>query len=100
MKNEIIYEWTVENIDEDGDIQDSHFADTITDVLLMIDEDYPRNDIGLIRKEGNDADGVQEIYYAYLKDGKLPDVFTDSGGNDVGIKVPSRFINEANASVL
>lgn len=89
MKTEISYEWTLEEI-EDGDIIDSDFSET-----LSFDKHYlVGNDLGLVRSEGNEEDGKTDTVWAYVKNGKLPEYFSDSMGVTMGIKVPQRFHKE------
>lgn len=88
MQTKVQYEWTLEET-EDGDIIDSDFSDT----LDFNKADLAGKDLGLVRNEGNEIDGVNDRYWAYVKDGKLPEYFSDSRG-EVNIKVPQRFHNE------
>lgn len=88
MRNEVIYEWICEII-EDGDIVDSDFADKLKD--LHIPEGAT---IGLVRDTGNEDGGLQDRFWAYVKDGKLPDVFEDSMQHQTDYKVPERFKKE------
>lgn len=81
----ITYEWTLETIVDD-EIADSDFSDTLT----FNKEDLSGNDLGLVRNEGNEANGITDRYWAYIKDGKLPEYFSDSQG-EINIKVPQRF---------
>ena len=87
MRNKITYEWTLEII-EDGEIIDSQFQDILSDIPK---EDLPGNDLGLVTNEGNEIDGVTGRLWAYVKDGKLPECFTNADGQPVEYKVPQRF---------
>lgn len=89
MQTKVAYEWTLETI-EDGDIVDSDFSDNLT----FSKEDLQGKDLGLVRNEGNEIDGVTDRFWAYVKDGKLPEYFSDSLCHEIGIKVPQRFHNE------
>ncbi len=89
MQTKVNYEWTLETL-EDGDIVDSDFSEKLT----FDKEDLAGNDLGLVRSEGNERDGVTDQVWAYVKDGKLPEYFSDSMGNELNIKVPVRFHNE------
>lgn len=83
------YEWTLEEI-QDGEIIDSSFLDT-----LSFDKAYlAGNDLGLVLNIGNENTGVSERYWAYVKDGKLPEYFTNENGESIGYKVPVKFHNE------
>lgn len=53
--------------------------------------DLSGKDLGLVRHEGNENDGVTDRLWAYVKDGKLPECFSDSMGTPIAIKVPQRF---------
>ena len=89
---QVKYEWTLETLD-DGDIIDSDFSDKLTfDKNTIIGKD-----LGLVRIEGNEDDGVTDSFWAYMKDGKLPEYFSDSMGTPINIKVPQAFHNQLNA---
>lgn len=92
MRTQVKYEWTLEELELDcNDIVDSDFSDT----LNFQKEHFPsRYDLGLVRVEGNEIDGQTDILWAYVKDGKLPECFSDSMGTPIAIKVPQRFHNE------
>ena len=90
MQTKVAYEWTLETV-EDGDIIDSNFADNLTEID---NADLIGKDLGLVRNEGNENDGVTDRLWAYVKDGKLPEYFSDSMGTPIAIKVPQRFHNE------
>jgi hypothetical protein len=92
MQTKVAYEWTLETV-EDGDIVDSNFADNLTEID---NADLIGKDLGLVRNEGNENDGVTDRLWAYVKDGKLPECFADSMGTPIAIKVPQRFHNELN----
>lgn len=85
------YEWTLEEI-QDGEIMDSDFADTLP--LTWLTE--PNTDLGLVRNEGSESEGVNDRLWAYVKDGKLPEYFSNAMGEVVGYKVPQKFHNELN----
>lgn len=92
MRTKVNYEWTLETLD-DGEIIDSNFEDFLTfDKVDLVDKD-----LGLVRYEGNEVDGVTDTLWAYVKDGKLPECFSDSMGTPIAIKVPQRFHNELKA---
>lgn len=89
MRNEIKYEWTLEIL-EDGDIVDSDFSE----VLNFNKSELPDNDLGLIRYEGNEIDGQTDSVWAYVKNGKLPEYFSNAMGEKTSYKVPARFHKE------
>lgn len=91
MRNTITYEWTLETL-EGEDVVDSDFSDS-----LSFDKDQlPGKDLGLVRNVGNEAQGITDRSWAYVKDGALPEYFTDSAGARIA-KVPERFIKELNS---
>ena len=95
MQNKVDYEWTTETIDtESGDIIDSSFYNKLSDISK---DDFESNDVGLVRNEGNEADGLEDRFWAYIKDGKLPAYFSDGAGHEIGIKVPQKFHKELSA---
>lgn len=85
MKTKVVYEWSLETIDENEDIIDSDFSDK------------PFAEIGetqrmcLVRNEGNEIDGLTDRYWAYVVDGKLPEYFEDGSGYEIDIKVPDKY---------
>lgn len=95
------FEWTVEFINEDDDIFDSDFSETLgyfSDHLGQLakgnnhDEEGNRIDLGLVV---TDTRGRRSWAYLWM-DGdtlKLPDYSEDSGGVDVK-KIPKRFHDE------
>lgn len=85
----ITYEWTLEVITE-GDIVDNDFSDA----LSFNKDDLVGNDLGLVRNEGNEVAGIEDRHWAYVKDGKLPEYFTNAEGQSVSIKVPIKYHNE------
>ncbi len=87
MKNTVVYEWSIETLDENGDIIDSDFSETPFEVV----ESNQR--MCLVRNEGNEVDGLTDRLWAYVVDGRLPDVFENGEGYPVSCKVPERFKN-------
>lgn len=91
MRNKITYEWTLEII-EDGEIIDSQFQDILSDIPK---EDLSRNDLGLVRYEGNEIEGTTNQLWAYVKNGKLPVYFSNEMGSELpAYKVPVKYHNE------
>lgn len=85
-KKHVRYEWVLETLDEHGDIQDVTHYDTL---LELFSQPKPnRADVGLVRSEGSEANGIENRQWAYLEDGKLPNKF------DGGAAIPERFRNE------
>ena len=90
MQTKVFYEWTLEEL-VDGDIIDSSFADKVSS---FDKSDLTGKDLGLVRNEGNEADGLEDRFWAYVKDGKLPEYFQDGAGHEIDIKVPQKYHKE------
>lgn len=87
-RNKIHYEWAIEFIDRDGDIEDSNFQDKLKKLKpprKVPDADGYTEDLVLIRDVWNEWHGSVDRQYAYVKNGILPEKF------DYGAKVPKRF---------
>lgn len=82
-----LYEWTVETVDEYGDIQECVFYDKLNEVQAL--EDNER--IGLVRYAGNEDDGESDRQYAYFTDTHDEYTEIDHFVFDGGAKVPKRF---------
>ena len=96
--NEISYEWTLEDLDEHGDIVDNDFDDSLSALVArndatILNGDNPRRHLGLVRKIGNDEEGVLESAWAYVSENGLPAELLDSGGS-IAASVPKRFHKE------
>ncbi len=90
MKTKISYEWVIETLDAAGEIDDVNHADTFPG--------FPDSDthIGLVRDERNTFDGdLENRSWAYIKDGKLPEYFTQPSpveGQEIKVaRVPAKF---------
>ena len=90
MRNTIKYEWTLEEIDN-GDVVDSYFSDTLTFDKNLLGMNTL---LGLVRNEGNENDGVTDRLWAYVKNSKLPEYFSNADGQQVGYKVPVKYHKE------
>lgn len=86
-KNDVYYEWVVEQVDEHDDIQDTYAVDSYQEALKE-DSTYARKCIALKRDKGNDDDGVVERGYAYVVDGNIEERFCS------GQKVPAKYLRE------
>jgi hypothetical protein len=88
------YEWTLETL-EDGDIIESEFTN---DEKLTFKKEYltDNTDLGLVRNEGNDNEGLTDRLWAYVKDGKLPEFFCNERNEPTGFMIPARFHKELN----
>jgi hypothetical protein len=90
MANKVIYEWSIETL-EDGEIIDSSFYDDLpTDPLEQ------NQKLVLVRNEGNEGEGLTGRLWAYVVDGKLPEYFEDANGCEVGYKVPKKLLKLIN----
>lgn len=89
MKNETKYDWCVEEILPNGDIEELHFSDTLAEALDTARDLENETRIILYMYIGNEADGELFRYYAPLVGGRLSQVF-----DDTDIKVPFKFHNE------
>lgn len=87
MKTKVEYEWTLEELDGEN-IVDSNFASSLS---FFCKDSLEGKDLGLVRNEGNEDKGVTDRYWAYVKDGKLPEFFTNANGDDTGIAVPQKY---------
>jgi hypothetical protein len=91
----VYYEWDVEEVDENEDIQNHNHTSSYTkakEVAAIPNEGGIISRIVLVRDDDNCRS------WAYMEDGKLPEWFEDAYGAEVA-KVPKRFIKEVeNAS--
>ena len=97
MRNETTYEWTLEVINKDGDIEESLFENTLKDINRYADFGGVIGEnimVALVKNVGNDEDGILDRTWAYIEDGSLNELFLD------GTKVPKRFIKEDYYSTL
>lgn len=104
-KNKVHYEWVVEHLADDSDLewlvehgQDPDILDVIhcksygeaVDISVALHGPYR---IVLVRDMGNEEDGMIDRTWAYVVDDKLPDNF-DYGNDEEGPRVPKRFHKE------
>lgn len=90
MHNKIYYEWDYETMDLFGDIEDHNFKDKLNDF-----QQYEvTKSLVLVRDSGNERDGITDRVWAYVKNKKLPEYFTDGANEKVNIKVPKKFHKE------
>lgn len=80
------YEWDYETVDENGDIVDHNHADQ----LSKFTDGDKTNTLVLVRDVESENNGLEDRTWAYVKDGKLPEYFSDARGALV-YKVPQRF---------
>jgi len=89
VRNKTLYEWTCEQLDEFGDIQNSDFGDKLSDVKDFGKGEPLQRAIALVKNVGNDDDGLVERTWAYItEEGKLPELFINQD------RVPKRFHKE------
>jgi hypothetical protein len=91
MKNEISYEFAVLEYDQHGDIYENHFFDDLPTKEQIAKTLYVSTagwDVELIKRIGNDEDGLIDRTQALLQEGVVPDLFED------GSSVPQRFRKE------
>lgn len=82
-KVQVIYEWVVELMDEQGDIETSNYFTRLEDALTFVASWGGSARVALMREEVCEDDGdVLDRQYAYIVDGTLPSTF------DYGAKVP------------
>jgi hypothetical protein len=82
------YEWVAEKTDEDGDIIDTNYTDTLADARAWKGD--AEGNLGLVKKRGNEEESEVFRAYAYFdENGYLSDYFED------GSHVPARFLKEA-----
>jgi len=84
--NTVKYEWAAESVDSHGDIQDIVYSPLLSD-LEPLSHDGCSVEIVLVREEYLES-GDYDKQWAYIQNGKRPDVF------DGGSKVPARFKKE------
>ncbi len=87
MANKTWYEWVVEESEPDGEIVDTNAYDYYKSAVSHTGSFGGKIEIALLKCVG-DPDTNHDRFYAYLKDGKLPESFED------GLKIPKRFIKE------
>ena len=93
------YEWCVETVLRNGDIEDLDFADSLAEAKSWVCEnaDDCEHDyrIVLLRTVGNDLEGETDRLYAYLEDnGLMPEFFSDFGYS-TKVRVPQKYQREA-----
>ena len=88
----VSYEWDIEEVDENGDVQDHDCRAHLTDFGISPVIDGERYQLVLVRNVGNDSDGLTERDWAYAErhNGRwvLPEHF------EGGKPVPQRYHEE------
>tara|TARA_R100000306_G_C4329666_1_gene119556 strand:- start:342 stop:665 length:324 start_codon:yes stop_codon:yes gene_type:complete len=95
------YEWDVETVNSDGDVEDHNFADKMKDLLgYFLDQSQQgcRKRLVLVRSTGDDESGLTGRLWAYVEDGDFErGEFQDCGaGGPIypGVEIPKRFVEE------
>ena len=90
----VSYEWDIEEVDrETGDILAHNHGDKLSWLLSTFGDIITQGhgDLVLVRDRGDNEEGLLDRHWAYVKDGVLPEYFTDSMGESISIRVPQRF---------
>lgn len=87
MRIKRYYEWVIEQLNSDGDIEDTcaYAESELWEALTQLPD--CKYSICLTVNEGNDEEGVVFREWAYVENGQLPNHF----GNMPNYKVPQRF---------
>lgn len=99
------YEWTLHNLDEDGDIIDHIFSEDLGWYLKSYASELkealagsPVWQLELWRNDGDDVEGMTDRWYGYYDaaDGLAPEFDIEALGdrNSGGPKIPKRFFVE------
>ena len=83
----ITYEWCLEYLDENGDIEDHHHADSLAELVPKPEG----TDLCLIRYSGNEDEGIVDKWYAYESGGILAANFEEGGQPPVPKKYLAEF---------
>lgn len=83
------YEWVLEELDEYDDVNNVIHPDKSDLPECLTLSKQPNYDLALVRDRFN-MYGEHIRGWAYVKDGRLPEHFSDASGNNVG-KVPPQF---------
>lgn len=90
----IRYEWTIELIDPGGDIIESDFSDSLKELPIWTPANSHKVDVGLVMNSGTEVTGIEDRLWAYIKNGILPEYFSNAQLSETGYKVPARFHKE------
>lgn len=91
VRRTVSYEWDIETVDEQGDVENHHHADRLADLPPL----QANQRLVLVRDYGCEADGLEDRQWAYVEEGVLPEFFQTTGGAD-DAAVPERFRAEFN----
>jgi hypothetical protein len=75
------YEWSIEEIDENGEIEDVDFADKLEDLGMPTETQR----LAIVLRTSNGIDNL-DTFWAYVNGGKLPVHFEDSSH-----RIPEKF---------
>lgn len=91
-RNEVWYEWDMEEYDAEGvDILDHDFREKLSELGLPVNSNQK---LVLVRYEGNDAEGETDRLWAYVKDNMLPKRFSNAFDRETMVEIPQRFHRE------
>ena len=96
----VSYEWLVEVIDVNGDIEDVRHYDSAIDMIADVANEQATGhsvNYGLVRDAFSNM-GIGCRSWAYVKDGKLSNVTFDAGDIEIA-SVPKRLINEFDRAI-
>lgn len=86
----VIYEWDIETTDEHGDIIDHSFSDKLKDLYAPVGSN---KHLVLVRNVYNKYVDLVDRNWAYVKEGGLPEYFSDAYGRNTH-KVPKKYHRE------
>ena len=90
MRNKTTYEWTLELVDEYGDIQEAiqsgKLSDLLADYRAEPEGEIARHDLCLVQDIGNEEAGLEARGWVYVKDWTLDD--------DGDFDAPQRYAKE------
>ena len=84
------YEWTLEDVDENDDVVESHQFESRKEMIEFAGSNDPTDhwDFCLVRNQGNQAEGLKDRQWAYFDRGEVvPEKF------DGGAVVPAKYRN-------
>lgn len=87
MSRLVSYEWSIESLDEHGDIQDSNSYDSYIEATNSA-EDSEHFEIALVRRSVDDFNEGRDDGHAYITNGIMPVEF------DSGHSIPEKYRKE------
>lgn len=83
------YEWSIESLDSDGEIEDVDFGETLKEIGLPSETQR----LCLVMRTSNGVDNM-ESFWAYEICGNLPPFFEDASDYPTTHRVPKKFVSE------